>query len=105
MSNIDQMVENVRLGRITFANLRKDLEAAGFIVGEEYTIDPATGRITYMSITMTDGYSREKAEAIIASSPNMANVTFGIGSLLRRALRENSGDLAFKLHDFGYRRA
>ena|SRR5579863_6343690 len=104
MSNVDQMVENVRIGRLTFANLRKELEAAGFVVGEEYTINPENGQITYMSITLTDGYSREKAEAIIARM-HIANVSVGIGSLLRRALRENSGNTAFKLHDFGYRHA
>jgi len=103
MNNIDQMVENVRIGRLTFANLRKELQAAGFIVGEDYGIDPETGRISYMSITYTDAYDREKAEAIVARL-HAENVRFGIGSLLRSALRDSS-NIAFKLHDFGYRKA
>ena len=103
MSNVDQMVENVRIGRLTFANLRKELEAAGFVVGDDYGIDPETGRISHMSLRFTDAYDREKAEAIIARL-HAENVRFGMGSLLRQALRDAS-NVAFKLHDFGYRKA
>jgi nicotinic acid phosphoribosyltransferase len=103
MSNVDQMIENVRIGRLTFANLRKDLEAAGFIVGEDYGINPETGRISYMSITYTDAYNCEKAEALVARL-HAENASFGIGSLLRQAMRDTS-NIAFKLHDFGYRSA
>lgn len=82
MSNIDEMVENVRIGRLTFANLRKELEAAGGIVGEEYSIDPETGHISQMSVTFTDGYSQEKAEAAFARMHENGEVTDAAKKLL-----------------------
>jgi hypothetical protein len=77
MSNVDQMIENVRIARLTVRNFTDELRAAGVIVNDyDYSVDPETGQITHLTVTI--------------DNPEFAAIRHG----------ENN---AIKLHDFGYR--
>lgn len=107
MSNVDQMIENMRIGRITFRNFVEELRAAGVDVSDyDYGIDPETGAFTNVKITFMDGLSLSKLEEVSAvfSRLNSEGVSFDVGSMLRKLPRDTNA-FAFKLHDFGYRNA
>ena len=98
------MQENMTKGETTFRKFAEELRAAGFGVGEVHMIDPHTGQITYMSVTIDNPTAWRQAEAeTIFRKLSAANVTLAIGSTLRRQLWDGVNNGAIKLHDFGFR--
>ena len=95
-------LENVQIGEAAFKRFSAEFRAAGFNVGEEHLIDPATGQVTYMTVSADTNVNWTEARAIFARL-NAANISIGIGSSLRLRLWEGVNSGAIKLHDFGFR--
>jgi deoxyribodipyrimidine photolyase-like uncharacterized protein len=83
VTNTDQMIENVRIARLTMRKFADDLRAAGVIVNDyDYSVDPETGQITHLTVTIDNPAAMNREEFA--------------------ALRHGENN-AIKLHDFGYR--
>ena len=96
-------MQNVKVGEATFQQFAAELRTLGFNVGEDHGIDPATGMIAYVSVSVTDDNINWLAAQAVFAKLNAANVMIGIGSSLRRDLYAGVNSGAIKLHDFGFR--
>jgi hypothetical protein len=96
-------LENVKIGEAAFQRFAAQLKALGFTVSEDHGIDPATGMIAYMSVTIGDAkINWVEAQATFAQI-NAANIMIGVGTNLRRDLYTGVNNGSIKLHDFGFR--
>ena len=103
MSSQTSELENVKIGEAAFQRFTAQLKALGFTVSEDHGIDPATGMVAYMSVTVDNAkINWIEAQAVFAQI-NAANIMIGVGSSLRRDLYLGVNNGSIKLHDFGFR--
>ena len=94
---------NIQTGEAAFQRFAAQLKALGFNVSEDHGIDPATGMVAYMSVTIGDTkINWVEAQAAFVQI-NAANIMIGVGSSLRRDLYTAVNNGSIKLHDFGFR--
>ena len=104
MSSLEQMAEN-KVGEATFQQFAAELKAAGFDVHPEHDIDPVTGRVTYVSVRLSNPSVFYTTKALgVFTRLNAANVLIGIGSDIRNHLWSGVSNGTIKLNDFGFRR-